>query len=296
VRVAAALGSPAKRNAKLPWLSLVTTRKRPSVSFDDPARTAVHTYGASMTKPTYAPVNGLQLYYEVHGSGRPLVLLHGGLLTIDLNFGAMIPALARSHEVIAVEMQGHGHTADIDREMTLENFADDIATLLGRLGVDEADFFGYSLGGCVSLALLTHHPDLVGKLVLASTPTRREDFAFDGQLDPDRMPTAADGQEWAEAYRRVAPYPDRFDALIARLGAVVGAIEGWSADELRAIRVPTLILIGDRDFISIERAAQMLKLISNAQLAVLPGATHVGITRRPDQVLRMIAPFLDPSA
>lgn len=243
----------------------------------------------------YAPVNGLSLYYEVHGSGRPLVLLHGGLLTIDLNFGPMIPALARSHKVIAVELQGHGHTADIDREMTLENFADDIATLLGQFGIDQADFFGYSLGGCVSMALLTRHPDLVGKLVLASTPTRREDFALDGQLDPDRMPSTADGQAWGEAYRRVAPDPAGFDALIARLGGVVGAIGGWSDDELRAIRTPTLILIGDRDFISIERAAAMLELLPNAQLAVLPGATHVEMTRRPDQVLALVAPFLDPS-
>jgi pimeloyl-ACP methyl ester carboxylesterase len=158
----------------------------------------------------------------------------------------MIPALARSHKVIAVEMQGHGHTADIDREMTLENFADDIVTLLRQLGIDEADFFGYSLGGCVSLALLTSHPNLVGKLVLASTPTRREDFAFDGQLDPDRMPTAADGQEWEEAYRRAAPDPDRFGDLIARLGGVVGAIGGWSADELRAISASTTSALASR--------------------------------------------------
>jgi pimeloyl-ACP methyl ester carboxylesterase len=249
-----------------------------------------------MPEPTYAPVNGLQLYYEVHGSGRPLVLLHGGLLTIELNFGSMIPALSRSHKVIAVEIQGHGHTADIDREMTLENFADDIGVLLGQLGIDEADFFGYSLGGCVSLALLARHPNLVGKLVLASTPTRREDFALDGQLDLDRMPSAADGHEWEEGYRRVAPNPDGFGVLIARLEGVVGAISGWSANELRAIRVPTLILVGDRDFISVERAAEMLELIPSAQLAVLPDATHVGMTRRPDQMLTMIAPFLDHSA
>jgi len=249
-----------------------------------------------MLEPRYAPVNGLQLYYELHGSGRPLVLLHGGLLTIDLNFAAIIPALARSHRVIAVEMQGHGHTADIDREMTLENFAEDIVTLLGQLGIEQADFFGYSLGGCVSLAVLAHHPSLVGKLVLASTPTRREDFALDGQLDPNRMPSAADGREWREAYRRVAPDPDGFDSLIARLGRAVGGARDWSADELRAIRAPTLILVGDTDFISIHRAAEMVGLIPSAQLAVLPSATHVEMTRRPQQVLAMIVPFLDASA
>jgi pimeloyl-ACP methyl ester carboxylesterase len=248
-----------------------------------------------MPSPTYADVNGLRLYYEVHGSGRPLVLLHGGLLTIDLNFGAMIPALARSHTVVAVEMQGHGHTADVDREMTLENFADDIVILLGQLAIDEADFFGYSLGGAVSLAVLVRHPNLVGKLVLASTPSRREDFALDGQLAPDRMPTAADGREWEQAYRRVAPDPDRFGALVTRLGALVGAIAGPSREELAAIHAPTLILIGDRDFISIARAAELLELIPDAQLAILPGATHVEVIRRPEQVLAMIAPFLDRS-
>jgi pimeloyl-ACP methyl ester carboxylesterase len=248
-----------------------------------------------MPAPTYAHVNGLRLYYEVHGSGRPLVLLHGGLLTIDLNFGAMIPALAASHTVIAVEMQGHGHTADIEREMTLENFADDIVTLLGRLAIDEADFFGYSLGGAVSLAVLARRRQLVGKLVLASAPWRRDDFAIDGQLDADRMPTPADGREWEEAYRRVAPDPDRFAALGTRLGALVGAIDGPSPEQLAAIRAPTLILIGDRDFISIARAAEMRELIPDAQLAILPGATHVEMTRRPEQVPAMIAPFLDPA-
>jgi pimeloyl-ACP methyl ester carboxylesterase len=275
-------------------VSLAATGVR-SPTLSETRRTTVCTYRAPMPEPTYAPVSGLQLYYEVHGSGRPLVLLHGGLLTIDLSFGPMIPVLARNHQVIAVEMQGHGHTADIDREMTLENFADDIVALLGQLGIDEADFFGYSLGGAVSLAVLSRHPSLVGKLVLASTPTRREDFALDGQLEADRMPTAADGQDWESAYRRVAPDPDRFGDLIARLGAMVGAIADWSPDELRAIGSPTLILIGDKDFISIQRAAQMLELIPNAQLAILPGATHVEMTRRADQMLAIIAPFLDAS-
>ena len=250
-------------------------------------------YGGFMSESTYASVNGLQMYYEVHGSGSPLVLLHGGALTIGLTFGPMIPALAENHRVIAVEMQGHGHTADIDREMTLENFADDIVTLLWQLGIEQADLFGYSLGGCVSLAIATRHPNLVGKLVLASTPTCRRDFALDGQLDADRMPTTADGQEWEAEYRRIAPHPDRFADLIARAGAMVGAIEDWSPDELRAIRAATLILIGDKDFISIEQAVKTLDLIPDAQLAILPGATHVEVTRRPNQVLAMVAPFLD---
>jgi len=246
-----------------------------------------------MSAPTYASVNGLQMYYEVHGNGPPLVLLHGGALTVGLTFGPMIPVLADSHQVIAVEMQGHGHTANIDREMTLENFADDIVALLGQFGITRADLFGYSLGGAVSLAIATRHPDLVGKLVLASTPTCREDFALDGQLGADRMPSAADGQEWEAEYRRVAPHPDGFAELIGRAGEMVGAIEDWSPEELHAIRAPTLVLIGEKDFISIERAVKTVDLIPEAQLAILPGATHVEVHRRPNQVLAMIVPFLD---
>jgi pimeloyl-ACP methyl ester carboxylesterase len=246
-----------------------------------------------MLAQDYAFVNGLRMYYETHGSGPPLVLLHGGALTIDLSFGPLIPVLAETHRVIAVEMQGHGHTADIDREMTLANFADDIAALLGQLGVQQTALLGYSLGGCVCLEIVKRHPSLVERLVLASTPTCRADFAFDGQLSTDRMPTAADAQQWEAEYRRVAPHPDGFADLIARAGAMVKAIEDRTPEELGAIQVPTLILIGDRDFISIDQAARTLDLIPDAQLAILPNVTHMEVTRRPQQVLAMINPFLD---
>jgi pimeloyl-ACP methyl ester carboxylesterase len=250
-------------------------------------------YPAVVSTQAYASVNSLQMYYEVHGTGPPLVLVHGGALTIGLSFGPMIPALAQTHRVIAVEMQGHGHTAQIDREMTPANLADDIVSLLGQLGIEQTDLWGYSLGGCVSLEIVTRHPNLVRRLVLASTPTCRSDFALDGQLADDKMPTGADAQEWEAEYRRVAPHPDGFADLIARAAAMVGAIEDWSPDDLRAIQAPTLILIGDKDFITIEQAARTLDLIPDAQLAILPGATHVEVTRRPHQVLAMINPFLD---
>ena len=162
-----------------------------------------------MSPTAYASVNGLQMYYEVHGSGSPLVLLHGGALTIGLSFGAMIPALAETHRVIAVEMQGHGHTADIDREMTPATFADDIVTLLGQLGIEQADLFGYSLGGCVSLEIATRHPRLVRKPVLASTVS---DAGSGQRVDPALESTRFAGdQRWiAECVR------DQRDALIGR--------------------------------------------------------------------------------
>ncbi len=218
----------------------------------------------------------------------------GALLTIDLTFGPIIAALAERHQVIAVELQGHGHTANIDRDMTIDNLADDVVTLLGQLGIDEADFFGFSLGGLIGLALITPHPTLVRKLVVASAPFRPDGYHPDSRPGSDRFQTAADGQEWEDAYRRVAPHPDHFPELLARAGGIVSAVEGWPADALRAIRSPVLTLIGDRDFVSVEHA-EMLKLIPGAQLAVLPGTTHIEVTRRPEQVLALVRPFLDAS-
>ncbi len=163
-------------------------------------------YSGAIPSSAYASVNGLQMYYEVHGSGPPLVLLHGGALTIGLSFGPMIPALAETHQVIAVEMQGHGHTADIDREMTPASFADDVVTLLGQLGIEQADLLGYSRTGCVSLEIVTRHPHLVGRLVLASTPTCRTDFALDGHSPPTecrRPPMGKNGSQSTDGSRLI---------------------------------------------------------------------------------------------
>ena len=262
---------------------------------------AANVNGATPT-PTgaYAPVNGLRLYYEVHGAGSPLVLLHGGLLTIDSTFGPIIPSLAKTHKVIAVELQGHGHTADIDREFTLDNLADDLVELLGQLGIDQAAFFGFSLGGLVAMNLVTRHPNVVSRLVLASVHFRPDGYhpeIRDPEAHPGskRMPTASDFQAMQDTYRRVAPDPDHFAKFAAKASATVAAVKGWSAHELGAIRVPTLVLVGDTDFVLVQHAVEMFELIPNAQLAVLPGATHMDLTRRGDQVLAMVAPFLAAS-
>src|SRR6266487_5503913 len=142
----------------------------------------------------YAPVNGLQLYYETRGSGRPLVLLHGGLLTIDLNFGPLLGPLAASRQVIAVELQGHGHTADTGRPMTIEALASDVLTLLDQLGVGQADLFGFSLGGLVACAVALGAPARVGRLIVASADAHRPPGRQSALLDEDRMPTSADFQ------------------------------------------------------------------------------------------------------
>ena len=241
---------------------------------------------------TYAPVNGLQLYYEIHGSGRPLVLLHGGLLTIDLNFGPLLGPLAAGRQVIAVELQGHGHTADTSRPMTIGALAGDVVALLDHLRIDEADLFGFSLGGLVAYAVALGAPARVGKLIVASADAHRPPGRESVPLDEDRMPTPADFQAWRDAYQAVAPDPAHFEEFSVKAAAMVHEFPGWT-DELRSLRAPTLLIFGDRDFSPLPDVVETFGLLPNAQLAVLPGATHVGLTRRPGELLALITPFLD---
>lgn len=250
-----------------------------------------------MNGGSYARVNGLRMYYETLGAGPPLVLLHGGVLTLDRTFGALIPTLAMDHLIIGVELQGHGHTADSEREMTLASLAGDVEALLARLGVAQADFFGFSLGGMVSMELAVRRPALAGKLILVSVPSRLDGYhagTRPGAAEPDlyRLPNAADGQQMEDDYRRVAPDPDHFRQHLAKTSAVVAAFRGWTADELASLRAPTLLVVGDHDFVRVEHAAEMLELIPDAQLAVIPGARHTEVMRRPDQLLPLIGPFL----
>ena len=241
---------------------------------------------------TYARVNGLQLYYETRGSGRPLVVLHGGLMTIDLNFGPLLEPLSASRQVIAVELQGHGHTADTDRPMTIESLAGDVVALLDLLGIAETDLFGFSLGGLVAYAVALGAPTRVGKLVVAAADAHRPPGRESAPLGDDRMPTAADFQAMRDAYDAVAPDPGHFDEFAARTSTMVHEFPGWT-DELRSLQTATLLLFGDRDMTPLSDVVEMFELLPNAQLAVLPGTTHMGITRRPGEVLALITPFLD---
>jgi pimeloyl-ACP methyl ester carboxylesterase len=240
----------------------------------------------------YASVNSLQLYYEIRGRGRPLVLLHGGLLTIDLNFGPLLGPLAASRQVIAVELQGHGRTGDTGRPMTIEALAGDVVALLDHLGIAEADLFGFSLGGLVACAVALGAPARVGKLIVASADAHRPPGRESAPLDEGLLPTAADFQEWRDAYEAVAPDPAHFDEFAAKTSAMVHEFAGWT-DELRSLQMPTLLIFGDRDFTPLPHVVELFELLPDAQLAVLPGTTHVGVTRRPSEVLTLITPFLD---
>jgi len=244
----------------------------------------------------YTTVGDLDVYRDVVGDGPPLVLLAGGLLTWELTFGTTRDALAEVHTTIAVELQGHGRTADIDREPTLTAMADDVAAVLADLGHERAAVFGFSLGAMVALELAMRSPSVVERLVFASTPYSPEGSVDLGPPDADppnpRMPTPADFAEMEAAYRAVAPDPDGFAAFSEKMQPTVHELVGWSADEVRALDIPTLVLLGDTDFVSIEHAAEMVALLPHGQLAVLPGATHMDITRRGEQVLAVVRPFL----
>ena len=226
----------------------------------------------------YADVNGLNLYYEESGEGPPLLLLHGGLLTIELSFGSIMPALSNRHRVIAVELQGHGHTADIDRPMTFEHLASDVVGLLDHLGVGRANVFGFSLGGLTAYQLLIDHPERIGRAGVA-TAAHRNDRG--GEIDPVRLPTAEDFGAMRAAYASVAPDPDHFEVFAQKTAGMVHGFGGWTDDQLRAISGPVLVLIGDTDFILVPNASEAADLMPNAQLAVLPATTHMGLVDSP---------------
>src|ERR1700719_4441198 len=218
----------------------------------------------------YVPVNGLQLYFEICGSGTPLVLLHGGLLTIDLTFGPLLEPLAASRQVIAVELQGHGHTADTGRPMTIEALAGDVVALLDHLGIDQADLFGFSLGGLVAYAVAVGAPARVGKLIVAAADAHRPPGRKSAPLGEDRLPTPADFQAWRDAYEAVAPDPAHFEEFAAKTSVMVHEFPGWTG-ELRSLQPPTLLIFGDRDFSPLPDVVEVFELLPNAQLAVLPG-------------------------
>lgn len=253
----------------------------------------------------YAPVNGLSMYYEVYGEGEPLILIHGGLGGI-VEFGGLIPVLAEAHQVIAVELQGHGRTADTDRPLSYEALADDIAALIGYLGYDQADVMGFSLGGGVALQTAVRHPERVRNLVLISTP-----YARDGIHPEFLMGMAAMSAETADMmletpmygfYSAVAPNVDDWSALVGKIGDMLRQDYDWSAS-VAALTTPTLIVVGDADMIPPAHTVTMFELMGGgvpgdfaerpeSQMAILPGTTHFSILAQPQLIASLITGFL----
>jgi len=247
----------------------------------------------------YADVNGINLYYETHGSGRPLVLLHGGLGSGEM-FGPILPRLAESHQVIAVDLQGHGRTADVDRPITLEAMADDIGALIGHLGVGRPDVMGYSLGGGVAFHVALRHPGLVRKLVLVSAYLRK-DATYQAigeqrqQLTGEAAPMMRDTPMF-QTYERVAPRPEDFPRLLDKMGAWMAEDFDFT-DQFRALQVPTLYVAADADMFPPSHAVEAFELLGGGQrdggwmgegrpagghaLAILPGLQHYTIFASP---------------
>ena len=257
-------------------------------------------------KHGYASVNGLEMYYEIHGTGQPLVLLHGAFSAIGTSFAALIPELAKTRQVVAFELQAHGHTADIDRPLSMQTMADDVAAAITELGFGSADIFGYSLGAGVALQVAIRHPEVLRKLILASVT-----YTFSG-IHPGLMeglgnmsPEMMYGSPWHDEYMRIAPHPENFATLFAKKTDMDRQIQDLAAESIQAIRSPTLLIIGDSDLVRPEHAVEMFRLLGGgvfgdtpaglpkAQLAILPGTSHVSLVSRTELLVPIINSFLD---
>jgi pimeloyl-ACP methyl ester carboxylesterase len=267
----------------------------------------------SAPKTGYAPVNGLNLYYENHnyqnqGAGEPLILLHGGVGATEM-FAEILPLLSSTRQVIAADLQAHGRTADIDRPLSMEAMADDIAALIKYLKIEKADVMGYSLGGGVALRTAVQHPELVRKLVVVSTAFRRDGWYPEIVAGMSQMgPQAAEPMKQTPMYplyARIAPKPADWPVLLTKLGELLRKDYDWSKD-VAALKVPTLLVFGDADAVRTAHAVEFFELlgggkkdagwdgsgISKARLAILPGLTHYNIFASP-VLPSVVTPFLE---
>jgi pimeloyl-ACP methyl ester carboxylesterase len=235
-------------------------------------------------KTGYVPVNGLKMYYEITGEGKPAVYIHP-----IVSHCGLIPALTGNRQWIAMDLQGHGRTADIDRPMTCEQHADDIAALLRHLRIEEADFFGDSFGGAIAVTMAVRHPKLVRRVVSYGSPLAPFPKEVAEVVTPDSHLVKWEREE----YRKVAPDPKHWPTFFGKVLKSGIEWKGFSPDELKAIKAPVLIACGDHDLIPVERCSELSRTIPNAQLAVIPDASHFILFSEPDRLLPTVAAFLD---
>jgi len=259
----------------------------------------------SQTKTGYAQVNGLKMYYEVHGSGKPLLLLHGAFNSINTAFSQLIPVLSKTRQIIAVELQGHGRTNDIDRPFSFESMADDVAALLKQLKIDSTDVFGYSMGGGVAQQIAIRHPLLVRRLILTSTVYKYEGWTQETRsILPMLTPEMFEQTPIKTEYDKLAPDPKHWKEFINKMKKFVTTTYDFGADKIKAIKSPTLIIAGDGDGVSPEHAVEMYRLLGGgymidfgpihaAQLAIFPGTSHISAMMQTDWLVSMINPFLE---
>jgi pimeloyl-ACP methyl ester carboxylesterase len=250
----------------------------------------------------YSEVNGLKMYYEIHGQGKPLVLIHGGGSTIQTNFEKIIPLLSKNRQVIAVELQAHGRTNDRNADLTFEQDADDVAAILKNLNIDKSDFFGFSNGGTTTLQIAIRHPEIVDKMILGSALANRNGvpdwfWGFMSQAKLENMPTLL-----KEGYKKVAADTNGLQVMHDRDAKRMVNFKDIPDEEIKSIKAPTLIIIGDKDVITPEHALELHRQIANSELAIIPGGhgEYIGeITtlspdfKESDLVVPMIEKFLD---
>lgn len=258
-------------------------------------------------KPTqsgYAPVNGLQMYYEVYGEGQPIVLIHGSFMDIPLNWSSIIPLLAKDRKVVVAEMQAHGRTKDTSRELSYEGMADDVSGLLAHLNINESDILGYSMGGGVAFQMAVRHPDQVRRLVVLSGT-----YTHDGWW-PDVEATFATftadmfrGTPIEELYLNAGNDPAHFPDFIRKVISIDLKQYDWT-EAVKKIKAPIFIAIGDADGVRYEHAIELFRSkgggkmgdihgLPESRLAILPGTTHIGMMQRTNWLIPMVTDFLD---
>src|SRR5579864_7154314 len=253
----------------------------------------------------YAPVNGLKMYYEVHGSGEPVVLLHGAFMTIPNNWTGWIGELSKTRKVLAVEMQGHARTADIKRDFSSENLADDVAALLDYLKIARADLIGYSMGGGVAMQCAIRHPEKVRKVVSISAVFRHDGWVKEGRdALPKLTAEAFKGSPIEAEYKKLSPTPNEFPDFVKHVIAMASKPYDLGADKLKATKAPIFFIHGDADGVRLEHISEMFRLKggdvfgdmgprSASRLAILPNTTHVTLMERMTVIVPMANDFLD---
>jgi pimeloyl-ACP methyl ester carboxylesterase len=250
----------------------------------------------------YSVVNGLKMYFEIHGEGKPLVLIHGGGSTIQTSFGRILPSLSANRKVIAVELQAHGHTNDRNLPLSFEQDADDVSTLLRNLKIKHADFFGFSNGGNTALQIAIRHPEIVDRVIVGSAFYKRSGvydqfWEFMNHATLEQMP-----QPYKDAYAAVAPDPDNIQSMHDKCVRRMVEFKDWKDSDIQSISAPTLLIVGDEDMVRPEHAVEMYRLIPHCKLAILPGGhgEYMGeITalsndnKGGDFIVPMIESFLD---
>jgi pimeloyl-ACP methyl ester carboxylesterase len=263
----------------------------------------VATIAESQATGNRVKVNGMQVYYEVSGAGEPLVVLHGAYMNIP-SMGAIIPMLAKTHKVYALEFQGHGRTLDIDRPITYQNLADDVAAFMDAVGLAKADVFGYSMGAGTGLQLAIRHPGKVNKLVAASVAYDLKGWqpAFTAMI-PTMTPEMLVNTPLPAEYRKLAPNPSGFPELARKLIQLEKEPMAWEED-VRKLKTPVLVIAGDADVATLEHTVALFRLLGGgdmgdmgkplapSRLAVLPATSHTAVITQPDLLLAFIEPFL----